>query len=129
MYCFQRTGTLALALSGVNQKSSPLLIKKSSPVANSGLTFSIRRERVGDSIHCCKCDRVSNRIMIVYVPVSPEIGRTMCQSRWPGEALQSGAISLNQFSYSACLHSRTLWVMTTVAPSRSLALSEAVSVT
>src|SRR2546421_489066 len=52
----------------------------------------------------------------VYVPVSPGSGRTICQSRWPGDALESGEISLIQRSYSACRPARTRWVMKAVAP-------------
>ena len=101
-YCFQRTGTFAFAVPGVNQKSNPLLMKKSSPVTSNGRTFSIRRARTGKSIHCLKCAVLSKRITTVYVSDRPAIGRTMFQSSWPGEALPSGEISLNHASYSEC---------------------------
>ncbi|MND02175.1 hypothetical protein D3C83_214560 [compost metagenome] len=64
-YCFQRTGTVAFAPAGVNQKSNPLLTKKSSPVTSRGRTFSISRARVGESIQRLRCAEVSKRMMTV----------------------------------------------------------------
>src|SRR5689334_24858040 len=59
-YCFQRTGTLAFAPAGENQKSNPELTKKSSPVTNKGWTCSIKRVRVGDAIHSRRCASVES---------------------------------------------------------------------
>lgn len=114
--CFQRTGTLALAPSGVNQKSKPLRMKKSSSLARSGRACSMSRFRSCDSIQLWRCSRVSNRMITVYVAVRPAIGRMSCQSRRPAELLHIGPISFNQSSYPDCCPSRTRWVITTVAP-------------